>query len=204
MAGKTETRRWNWQLDYPADALWPFVSDTARFNEAAGLPKHEIEEIEQPDGAMLYLASGRQGPFRLAWRELPVNWVAGQWFEHCRIFSKGPLGLLCALAAALAVQRAIAALNARRTAPLAIKLGLHEGPAIAVTLNERLDYFGTTVNMASRQQGQSGGGDIVLSRISAEDPEEAGLLDGLTLDEEHCRLKGFAEETAFLRIPAPD
>ena len=130
--------------------------------------------------------------------------MAGQWFEHCRIFSKGPLGLLCALAAALAVQRAIAALNARRTAPLAIKLGLHEGPAIAVTLDERLDYFGTTVNMASRLQGQSGGGDIELSRISAEDPEEAGLLDGLTLDEEHCRLKGFAEETAFLRIPAPD
>lgn len=72
------------------------MSDTARFNEAAGLPKHEIEEVEQPGGAMLYLAAGRQGPFRLAWREHPVNWVAGQWLEHCRVFSKGPLSLLCA------------------------------------------------------------------------------------------------------------
>ena len=101
------------------------------------------------------------------------------------------------------MQRAIADFNARETEPLTIKLGLHEGPAIAVTLNERLDYFGSTVNMAARLQGQSNGGDIVLSRTFAEDPGIAGLLDGLTVRQEHCQLKGFAEDTAFLRIPAP-
>ena len=35
--------------------------------------------------------------------------------------------------------------------------------AIAVTLNDRLDYFGSTVNMAARLQGQSAGDDIVFS-----------------------------------------
>ena len=43
------------------------------------------------------------------------------------------------------------------------KLGVHAGPSVVVTLNDRLDYFGSTVNMAARLQGQSAGGDIVLS-----------------------------------------
>ena len=33
---------------------------------------------------------------------------------------------------------------------LLLKIGIHEGPCLAVTLNERQDYFGTTVNIASR------------------------------------------------------
>ena len=35
---------------------------------------------------------------------------------------------------------------------------------VIVTLNDWLDYFGPTVNMAARLQGQSEGRDIVLSR----------------------------------------
>ena len=45
---------------------------------------------------------------------------------------------------------------------LVLKLGIHVGPSVVVTLNDRLDYFGSTVNMAARLQGQSQGGDIVL------------------------------------------
>src|SRR3546814_9306199 len=56
--------------------------------------------------------------------------------------------------------------------PLTIKLGVHEGPCIAVTLNGRLDYFGTTVNMAARLQGESRGGDVVLSEAVATDRSE--------------------------------
>jgi class 3 adenylate cyclase len=44
-----------------------------------------------------------------------------------------------------------------------IKVGVHHGPCIAVTLNERLDYFGTTVNIAARVQGLSDGRDIMAS-----------------------------------------
>ena len=49
----------------------------------------------------------------------------------------------------------------------AIMLGLDtikRGPCIAVTLNDRLDYFGRTVNLAARLQGESRGDDIVMSR----------------------------------------
>ena len=48
--------------------------------------------------------------------------------------------------------------------PVALKIGLHEGPSIAVTLNERLDYFGTTVNTAARVESLSTGGDIVVTQ----------------------------------------
>lgn len=59
-----------------------------------------------------------------------------------------------AVQAALAIQR--------EAAPLVVKLGLCSGPALAVTANGQLDYFGQTVNLASRIQNQSHGGDIVL------------------------------------------
>ena len=35
-------------------------------------------------------------------------------------------------------------------------MGIHEGPCLAVTLNEQQDYFGQTVNIASRVQGARG------------------------------------------------
>lgn len=44
-----------------------------------------------------------------------------------------------------------------------VKIGLHRGSCIAVTSNDRLDYFGRTVNIAARVQGLSGGGDIMIS-----------------------------------------
>lgn len=37
---------------------------------------------------------------------------------------------------------------------LEIPVGLHTGPAIVVNLNDRIDYFGNSVNMAARIQGQ--------------------------------------------------
>src|SRR5262249_54058128 len=54
------------------------------------------------------------------------------------------------LQAAIAMQRRVAGFNARSRAPIVLKLGLHDGPCIAVTLNDRLDYFGGTVNLAAR------------------------------------------------------
>jgi class 3 adenylate cyclase len=57
------------------------------------------------------------------------------------------------LAAALAMREAMHALNARQgSEELALKIGLHEGPCLAVSLNDRQDYFGQTVNIASRVQ----------------------------------------------------
>ncbi len=93
---KLHSRSWSWQFAAPPERIWPLLADTARFNEAAKLPRHEIEERPQPDGSVLYFGRARMGPFRLAWRERPVNWVANQWFEHVREFESGPLRRLVA------------------------------------------------------------------------------------------------------------
>src|SRR6266699_3618063 len=53
-----------------------------------------------------------------------------------------------AMAAALRRRKSVHALKK----DLLIKIGIHEGPCLAVTLNDRLDYFGQTVNIAARVQ----------------------------------------------------
>ena len=53
-----------------------------RFNEAAGLPRYEVSETAQPDGSVLYEGRMKRGPFTIAWREIPVNWVAGRWYRE--------------------------------------------------------------------------------------------------------------------------
>ena len=59
-----------------------------------------------------------------------------------------------ALAAALRMRDAMRGLNReRQREDLLLKIGIHEGPCLAVTLNERQDYFGQTVNIAARVQG---------------------------------------------------
>jgi class 3 adenylate cyclase len=44
-----------------------------------------------------------------------------------------------------------------------VKIGIHTGPCIAVTLNDRIDYFGTSVNIAARVQGLSDGRTVMVS-----------------------------------------
>jgi class 3 adenylate cyclase len=91
-----QSRTFVWEFPVPPEAIWPILADTARFNEAAHLPKHEIIETPRDDGSVLYEGRARMGPFALHWREKPVNWVANRWFEHCRDFQRGPLRSLCA------------------------------------------------------------------------------------------------------------
>src|SRR5438552_13172538 len=82
--------------------------------------------------------------------------------------------------------------------PLTLKAGLHTGPCIAVTLNDRLDYFGSTVNLAARLEAQSTGGDVVISASVYSDPGVGELLsDGeasLVAPRFEIPLTGFAEE----------
>ena len=61
--------------------------------------------------------------------------------------------------------------------PLALKAGIHTGPCIAVTLNDRLDYFGSTVNLAARLEGLSNGCDVIISRTMYDDAEFSQLLE---------------------------
>ncbi len=52
-----------------------------------------------------------------------------------------------------------------------VKIGLHSGTTIIVTLNGRLDYFGSTVNMAARIQAIADPNEVVISENIFENPE---------------------------------
>jgi class 3 adenylate cyclase len=100
-----------------------------------------------------------------------------------------------ALRAMLSAQEMLAA-PATGAAPLTLKAGLHTGPCIAVTLNDRLDYFGSTVNMAARLESLSTGNDVIISRALYDDPEVRELIaeENLQAAPFEITLKGFQEE----------
>jgi class 3 adenylate cyclase len=105
-----------------------------------------------------------------------------------------------ALAAAFEAHEKIRALRAPDGEPVVLKVGLHAGPCFAVTLNERLDYFGTVVNLAARVQGQSEGEDTVLEESVAARPEVAALLAGRKVRRFEAELKGIAGVRRLLRV----
>ena len=114
-----------------------------------------------------------------------------------------------ALDAALAIRDEIAQFNREIAAEtqsqglaILVKIGLHSGACIAVTLNDRLDYFGSTVNLAARLQGESAGGDIVLSETMAAEPGVSQHLEALGAVAETAWVKGFTGPVAIRRIPA--
>jgi class 3 adenylate cyclase len=83
--------------------------------------------------------------------------------------------------------------------PFTLKAGLHTGPCIAVTLNERLDYFGSNVNLAARLEPLSTGEDCVITSDVRRDPEVAALLEdptsNLKAEPSEAQLKGFDNES---------
>ena len=107
------------------------------------------------------------------------------------VFRSAADGLL----AMLEVQEALAA-PADGSIPLQLKAGLNTGPCIAVTLNDRLDYFGSTVNMAARLEGLSSGFDVIISRSVYEDARVRELIQSQELSavEFDMSLKGFENE----------
>ncbi|WP_262499783.1 adenylate/guanylate cyclase domain-containing protein [Planococcus sp. ANT_H30] len=106
------------------------------------------------------------------------------------------------LKAALAIQKNLAVFNKTAKENLVLRLGLYSGAAIAVNSNERLDYFGRTVNIAARIQGQGKGGDIVLSKDVLALPESVELLNSadVQLEEFSAELKGINVAVELVRV----
>jgi class 3 adenylate cyclase len=87
-----------------------------------------------------------------------------------------------------------------------IKVGIHHGPCIAVTLNERIDYFGTTVNMAARVQGLSDGRDVMASGAIFGESNAAAFLreKGWASESFTTSLKGLKSSYQVYKLHAPN
>ena len=109
-----------------------------------------------------------------------------------------------ALAAALRMREAMGRLNDGHNGPdLLLKIGIHEGPCLAVVLNDRQDYFGTTVNIASRVQGLADSRSILATGPVVKHPQASSLLatSGLSPVAQQRALRGITEELAVYEIP---
>lgn len=109
-----------------------------------------------------------------------------------------------ALSAALRMREAMRMLNEQRgSEDLLLKIGIHEGPCLAVTLNDRQDYFGQTVNIASRVQGLAMSRSIFATGNVVEDPKASGIIErqGIKPMQQTTSLRGLNDEYSVYEIP---
>ncbi len=107
-----------------------------------------------------------------------------------------------AVGAALDMRREIAAFNERQSdKALILKIGIHTGAAIAVTLNERLDYFGQTVNIAARVQNLAAADEIVVSKDVFESAGVSPILAPFHIASEMASLRGVEQGVEVFRVP---
>jgi class 3 adenylate cyclase len=109
-----------------------------------------------------------------------------------------------ALSAALRMREAMRRLNETHgREDLLLKIGIHEGPCLAVNLNERQDYFGQTVNIASRVQGLAMSRSILATAPVIHNPQSVTLLasNGQKPVAQSHALRGVASEMAVYEIP---
>ncbi|BCM91983.1 hypothetical protein IAD21_03862 [Abditibacteriota bacterium] len=108
-----------------------------------------------------------------------------------------------AVRASLALQRGFPAVAQKEgTSSIALKIGLHFGPALAVNSNDRLDYFGRTVNIAARVSAQAQGGEMVFTEQLWRHPEvRATVFESEAHYSMFCtKLRGVEEDFSLIRV----
>jgi class 3 adenylate cyclase len=109
-----------------------------------------------------------------------------------------------AIAAAIRMREALSDLGTRRQHQnLSLKMGIHEGSCLAVTLNDQQDYFGQTVNIASRVQSLADSRSIVITEQVAENAQASALLETKKLKPvlRRVALSGIVGKISVYEIP---
>ncbi len=111
-----------------------------------------------------------------------------------------------ALAAVQQMFRELPTANPGLAAPLVLKSGLHVGPCLAVNANDKLDYFGTTINLAARLVECSKGGDLTVSDALFQHPEMEPFLKKCPAPPEQSEVtyRGFDKPQRIWRIKMGD
>ncbi|HKV16526.1 MAG TPA: DUF5939 domain-containing protein [Reyranella sp.] len=112
------------------------------------------------------------------------------------------LGPADAVRAALEMRSDIAAFNRDRPdREIVLKIGIHKGAAIAVTLNDRLDYFGQTANIAARVQALADADEIFVSEDVFEADDVRPILAEWPVERQLAKLRGIQDGLNVYRIP---
>ncbi len=86
---------------------------------------------------------------------------------------------------------------------LSLKSSLHAGPCLAVNANDRLDFFGTTINLAARMVDCCQGGDVTISDDLLARQETKDFLGEVSCQPQplEVRFRGFDAPQKVWRIP---
>lgn len=139
------------------------------------------------DGARrLYRRLGDARAFALIHEHLQVleAEVGRQGGAFIRTSGTGTLAVfhqpVAAVRAGLALAAAVRANE--KTRPLRLRVGIHSGPALAATMNDKLDYFGATVTALEEVLDTVRGGELVLTHSVATNPEVVAVLQRQDLE----------------------
>ena len=110
-----------------------------------------------------------------------------------------------ALEAADDMMRAMAPLEARVRGlgySTGLKVGIHEGAALAVSSDDRLDYFGQTVNIAARVQALADAGEIWVTDAVMKSARVAELVRerSFVVEQRQVALKGVGLPADVFRL----
>jgi len=101
-----------------------------------------------------------------------------------------------AFAAARAMHEQLGKMNSSQKVRLQLKSALHVGPCLAVNANDKLDFFGSVVNLAARLVERCEGGDLVVA-------DEIFQREETKLFLREIQLTSVADKQQFTGFPEP-
>lgn len=104
------------------------------------------------------------------------------------------------VAAAIEMLEEIRAFNKTISQELILKIGLHQGRSFAVTLNDRIDYFGQNVNIAARIQTLADANEVYMSQEVMEAPGVSEILQAHMVKSDRVQVKGVSEKLEVYRV----
>ena len=103
--------------------------------------------------------------------------------------------------AAVEMQKAVQSSNRKNKGKdVSIRIGLNSGSSLSVTLNNQLDFYGSTVNMAARLEGFGEPDEIVTLKRFAEDPVVSRLVGQYSSQSVKSVAKGFDQTLNVVKI----
>jgi class 3 adenylate cyclase len=105
-----------------------------------------------------------------------------------------------ATSAALEMIDALNAFNHASSQALILKVGIHRGHAMVVTVNERVDYFGQNVNIAARMPALADANEVYMTADVYSSPGVSDALRAHHVVPEEVLVKGVSEKLAVYKI----
>jgi len=105
-----------------------------------------------------------------------------------------------AVRAAIEMIEELSRFNQTASRPLGLKVGVHRGRAIAVRLNDRIDYFGQDVNIAARVQGLADVNEICITETVMGAPAVNDIVGNRVVSRSYENLKGVGQKIEIHRL----